>query len=169
METLKLGARPLKLEDIRDVALGGRKVELAPAAIKRIEKAHKFLLGQIKTGKTFYGVNTGFGLLSNVRIPDGDLESLQYNLLRSHACGVGAYIPDHWTRAMLLLRASTLAIGNSGVSLKLVESILDLLNHGICPLIPEQGSVGASGDLAPLAHLALVLIGEGRARYRNKE
>jgi histidine ammonia-lyase len=169
MESLKLGARALTLEDIRDVALYNRKVELSLAAVKRIEKAHKFLRSKVESGDTFYGINTGFGLLSNVRIQDADLETLQYNLIRSHAVGVGNYISDAQSRAMLLLRASNLAIGNSGVSLKLIEQILALLNRGVCPLVPEQGSVGASGDLAPLSHLALVLIGEGRARVKGKE
>jgi histidine ammonia-lyase len=168
MESLKLGARALSLEDVRDVALNGRKVALSLAAVKRIEKAHKFLRSKVESGDTFYGINTGFGLLSNVRVQDGDLETLQYNLIRSHAVGVGNYISDAQSRAMLLLRASNLAIGNSGVSLKLVEQILALLNRGVCPLVPEQGSVGASGDLAPLSHLALVLIGEGRARVGGK-
>ncbi|OFZ20207.1 MAG: histidine ammonia-lyase [Bdellovibrionales bacterium GWB1_55_8] len=169
MEPLKLGAKPLRLEDVRDVAILGRKVVLAPAAAKKIERAHTFLQSEIKKGKTLYGVNTGFGLLSDVRIPEADLESLQYNLLRSHACGMGAYLDDATSRAMCLLRAASLSVGHSGIRLELVEHILSLLNRGVCPLIPEQGSVGASGDLAPLSHLALVLIGEGRARYRGKE
>lgn len=169
MESLKLGARALSLEEVREVALEGRRVELSPSAIRKIEKAHKFLQSCLKDSGAIYGVNTGFGLLANVRVPDPDLESLQYNLLRSHACGVGTWIEDHYVRAMLLLRASALALGNSGVSLKLVEQILALLNRGICPCVPEQGSVGASGDLAPLSHLALVLIGEGKARVRGKE
>ncbi len=169
METLKLGAKPLTLENIHEVAVGGRKVELSKTAIAKIQKAHRYLLGEIKSGKTIYGVNTGFGLLSNVRIKDSDIETLQVNLLRSHACGVGAYLEDAQVRAMLLLRASTLAIGHSGVSVALVERIIALLNRGICPLVPEQGSVGASGDLAPLSHLALVLIGEGRARVKGRE
>ncbi|MCM2322232.1 MAG: histidine ammonia-lyase [Oligoflexia bacterium] len=169
MQTLKIGAKPLTLEDIREVAVEGRRVVLAPSAIRKIERAHRFLQSKVKSGGTFYGINTGFGLLSNVRIEDGDIETLQYNLLRSHACGMGDYLEDRFVRAMLLLRAANLAHGHSGVSLRLVEQILALLNRGVCPLIPEQGSVGASGDLAPLAHLALVLIGEGRARYRGKE
>ncbi|MGK5088798.1 histidine ammonia-lyase [Bdellovibrionota bacterium FG-2] len=169
METLKLGSKPLTLENIHEVAVGGRNVELSKAAIAKIQKAHRYLLGEIKSGKTIYGVNTGFGLLSNVRIEDSDIETLQVNLLRSHACGVGNYLEDAQVRAMLLLRASTLAIGHSGVSVALVERILSLLNRGVCPLVPEQGSVGASGDLAPLSHLALVLIGEGRARLKGRE
>lgn len=169
MNTLKIGLKELTLEDVQEVALYGRKVELSPGAIKKIEKAHKYLIKQVESGKTFYGINTGFGLLSNVRIEDADLETLQYNLIRSHAVGVGSYIPDTQVRAMLLLRAANLAIGNSGVSLGLVRQIIALLNRGVCPLVPEQGSVGASGDLAPLSHLALVLIGEGRARVKGRE
>jgi histidine ammonia-lyase len=168
METLKLGLKPLTLENVREVALERRRVELSPTAVKKIERAHAFLHAQIKKGGALYGVNTGFGLMSNVRIPDEDIETLQYNLLRSHACGVGDYLADEYVRAMMLLRASALAIGHSGVSLKLVEQILTLLNRGVCPLIPEQGSVGASGDLAPLSHLALVLIGEGKARIKGR-
>ncbi len=169
MESLKLGRKALSLEEVRQVAIDGRKVELSPAAAGRIQRAHRYLRTRIASGDTMYGVNTGFGLLSNVKIPEKDLEALQYNILRSHAVGIGPYMPDHYVRAMLLLRATALSHGHSGVSLKLVEQILLVLNKGICPLIPQQGSVGASGDLAPLAHLALVLIGEGRARYKGKE
>lgn len=169
MESLKLGASSLTLEEFYQVAQENRKVELSPLAIQKIKKAHTYLTTQIQSGETFYGVNTGFGLLSNVKIPSQDLESLQYNLLRSHACGMGASLDDAPARGMLLLRANNLALGHSGVSLELVEQILALLNRGVVPVIPEQGSVGASGDLAPLSHLALVLIGEGRARVRGKE
>jgi len=169
MEALRLGLKPLTLEDVRDVALNRRKVELSKKAITLIKTAFDYLKKEVAKGNAIYGVNTGFGLLSNVRIPDTDLESLQYNLLRSHSCGVGPYLRDEYVRGMLLLRAANLAIGNSGVSLKLVQHILDVLNAGIIPCVPEQGSVGASGDLAPLSHLALVLIGEGRARYKGRE
>jgi histidine ammonia-lyase len=168
METLKLGLKPLTLENVREVAIENRKVELSPAAVKKVERAHQFLMGELKKGEALYGVNTGFGLMSNVRIPDAEIETLQYNLLRSHACGVGEYLEDRYVRAMMLLRANALAIGHSGVSLKLVEQILTLLNRGVHPLIPSQGSVGASGDLAPLSHLALVLIGEGKARVKGR-
>ena len=169
MRSLKLGNGRLKLEDVRDVAMGGVRVELSPSAVKKIEKAHRFLIEQVKSGKTFYGVNTGFGLLSNVRVKDDEIEALQYNLLRSHACGMGNYLTDEQSRAMLLLRAANLALGHSGVSLTLVEQIIAFINKGICPLVPEQGSVGASGDLAPLSHLALPLIGEGKVRYKGRE
>jgi histidine ammonia-lyase len=169
MKTLMIGDGKLSLEDIRDVALFGRKALLSPAAERRITRARKYLLSQIEKGRTLYGVNTGFGLLSNVKIRADQVEELQYNLLRSHAVGMGSYLPDRFVRAMLLLRANALAIGKSGVSVELVRHILAVLNAGICPLIPEQGSVGASGDLAPLAHLALVLIGEGKARLKGQE
>ncbi len=169
METLKLGAGPLTLEQVRDVAIHGRRAELSPEAVRKIERARKFLLSEIKKGDTLYGVNTGFGLLANVRIPDADIETLQTNFLRSHSCGVGPSLDDRYVRGMLLLRAANLAIGHSGVSVELIERVLALLNRGVCPIVPEQGSVGASGDLAPLAHLALVLIGEGRARVKGKE
>jgi histidine ammonia-lyase len=160
VEILSLGANPLTLEAVYEVAVKGRRVELSQDAKERIRKAHTFLVSKVMTGETFYGINTGFGLLSNVKVSSEDLEALQYNLLRSHACGIGPAIEDQYVRAMLLLRASSLA---------LVEQILALLNRGIVPIVPEQGSVGASGDLAPLSHLALVLIGEGRARVKGKE
>lgn len=169
METLKLGNKPLTLENVYEVAVEGRRVELSLVGRRKIEKSWKFLQSMVKSGEVFYGINTGFGLLSSVQIKDTDIETLQYHLLRSHACGVGPYLDDRFVRAMLLLRASNLALGHSGVSVQTVEQILALLNRGICPLVPEQGSVGASGDLAPLAHLALVLIGEGKARFKGKE
>jgi histidine ammonia-lyase len=168
MESLKLGLKPLTLENVREVAINRRKVELSPVAVKKVERAHRYLMAELKKGDALYGVNTGFGLMSNVRIPEAEIETLQYNLLRSHACGMGDYLADNYVRAMMLLRANALSIGHSGVSLKLIEQILTLLNRGVCPLIPEQGSVGASGDLAPLSHLALVLIGEGKARVKGR-
>jgi histidine ammonia-lyase len=164
---LKLGDRALSLEEVRDVAVAGRTVELSSGALKRIKAARRFLEQEVESGKTMYGVNTGFGLLSNVRIPEADVEALQYNLIRSHACGVGAPLSDAQVRAMLLLRATNLTAGHSGVRLETVQMLVDLLNRGVCPIVPEQGSVGASGDLAPLSHLALVLIGEGRARLEG--
>lgn len=169
MRPLLLTENLLTLNTIRDVAVLGRKVELTSNARNKIKESESFLRAEAKSGKTLYGVNTGFGQLSNMRVPAQDLETLQVNLLRSHAVGVGPYLPDPLVRAMLLLRAQALALGHSGVTVELVEQILNFLNQGICPLVPEQGSVGASGDLAPLAHLALVLIGEGRARLHGKE
>jgi histidine ammonia-lyase len=163
MKTFELGKTKLTVDDVARIAKGGVRVRLAHAAIKRIEKAHRYLLKKAGSGETIYGVNTGFGLLSNVRIEEKDLARLQVNLLRSHAVGTGEPLGAEHVRAMILLRAATLTQGNSGVSLAVVNGLLDLLNQNIIPYIPEQGSVGASGDLSPLAHLALVLIGEGKA------
>ena len=168
MKTYELGKSKLTLEAVFEVAQGGVKVTLAQAAEKRIKKANQYLLQKARSGETIYGVNTGFGLLSNVRIEEKDLAQLQVNLLRSHAVGTGDPLPRELVRAMVLLRAATLTQGNSGVSIHVVKALLDLINQDITPWIPEQGSVGASGDLSPLAHLALVLIGEGKA-YVNGE
>jgi len=169
MRLVKITGNSLKLEDVRNVAVHSLRVTLSDSSIKKIEKSHRCLLNLVKKGDIHYGVNTGFGLLANVIIEPQKIEELQYNILRSHAVGVGHYMPDSVSRAMLLLRANQLASGYSGVSLKLVKQIIKLLNKKVHPLIPQQGSVGASGDLAPLAHLALVLIGEGRANYLGKE
>ncbi len=168
LKPLKLGKNPLTLEEVREVAQDFRRVELDPSAVARIEASRDFLLGEVAAGKTLYGVNTGFGLMSNVKIADSSIEELQYNLLRSHAVGMGEPLAEKHVRAMLLLRAQALVQGHSGVSLGLVEQILLLLNRKVHPVIPSQGSVGASGDLAPLSHLALVLIGEGRASFKGK-
>ena len=167
MKPLELGKKEISIEEVIEVARG-RKVTLTLSAKKKIEKAHRYLIQKSKSGDVIYGVNTGFGLLSNVKIKDEDLKQLQLNLLRSHAVGTGAPLSIEKVRAMVFLRAATLIQGHSGVSVKLVVALLDLINHGVTPWIPEQGSVGASGDLSPLAHLALVLIGEGKAYYEGK-
>lgn len=169
MSFLILGERPLTLEDIFDVAVLEKKVKLSESSRSQVRVSHEFVQKKVATGDTFYGINTGFGLLSHVKIAKDDLETLQYNLIRSHACGTGSYVKPEASRAMLLLRASNLALGHSGVGVELIEHILNVLNRGITPLIPEQGSVGASGDLAPLSHLALVLIGEGKALFQGQE
>ena len=168
MKTLELGKSPLTLEDIKSVALDGRKVRLSKGARDKILTAHRFLLEAVETGETFYGINTGFGLLSNVKISNEKITQLQKNYLRSHSAGVGTPLESKYVRAMLLLRANTLTQGHSGVHVKTVEQILKLLNENIHPIVPEQGSVGASGDLAPLAHLASVLVGEGEAIVDGK-
>ena len=124
--------------------------------------------GVLARGETAYGVNTGFGKLSEVRIEPGEVRTLQRNLVRSHACGLGEPLPDADVRAMLLLRANVLAKGYSGVRPELIETLLALLNWRIHPVIPARGSVGASGDLAPLAHLALALIGEGQVLFEGR-
>jgi histidine ammonia-lyase len=137
----------------------------ARAAVKRGRAFVHELLGQ---DRAVYGVNTGFGKLASVRIPDSELEQLQLNLIRSHACGVGKPLPYQIVRLAVLLRINSLVSGNSGVRLELVDALLALLNSPVVPWVPEKGSVGASGDLAPLAHIALTLIGEGRAYFDGK-
>jgi histidine ammonia-lyase len=168
MENLVLDGQALTLAEIEDVALRGRPVTIAAAALERVCASRKLIEGILAEGQTVYGVNTGFGKLSDVRIPDGSLAQLQTNLVRSHAGGVGQPLSEGESRAMLLLRANVLAKGFSGCRRDLVELLVALLNAGVHPVIPEKGSVGASGDLAPLAHLALVAIGEGEAFYKGE-
>jgi histidine ammonia-lyase len=133
-----------------------------------VAEGRAWIEGILKTGRTVYGVNTGFGRLADVRVPDESLAQLQINLVRSHAGGVGDPLSEAESRAMLLLRANVLAKGWSGCRTELVELLASMLNAGVTPVIPEKGSVGASGDLAPLAHLALVVVGEGEAFYQGK-
>ncbi len=159
---LLLAGQPLTLEEISEVALGGRAAALDPAALPRIRSSRAVVDRLLARGETAYGVNTGFGKLSDVRIEPGEVRALQQNLVRSHACGVGEPLPEEEVRAMLLLRANVLAKGFSGVRPELLEMLLALLNYRIHPVIPARGSVGASGDLAPLAHLALAIMGEGQ-------
>ena len=168
MESLLLDGQSLTLAQIEAVALHAQPVALAPQANHRIAQSRSLIESILGAGQTVYGVNTGFGKLSDVRIPDGSLAQLQTNLVRSHAGGVGQPLSEPESRAMLLLRANVLAKGFSGCRVELVELLLALLNASVHPVIPEKGSVGASGDLAPLAHLALVVIGEGEAFYRGE-
>lgn len=156
-----LAGQPLTLEQVAEVALAGRLVALDPDALPAIRAARDVVDQLLASGGTAYGINTGFGKLSDVRIETDQVQALQRNLVRSHACGVGDPLPEPAVRAMLLLRANVLAKGFSGVRPELIEGLITLLNHRIHPVIPSRGSVGASGDLAPLAHLALAVIGEG--------
>ena len=162
-----LDGQPLTLAEIEAVALSGCRVAIAPAALARVAASRELIEGILAEGQTVYGVNTGFGKLADVRIAPGSLAQLQTNLVRSHAGGVGQPLSEGESRAMLLLRANVLAKGFSGIRPALVELLVALLNAGVHPVIPEKGSVGASGDLAPLAHLALVAIGEGEAFYKG--
>src|SRR5215469_15391519 len=168
MEGLLLDGQPLTLGEIEDVALRGRAVEIAGTARERMATSRALIEQIVAAGQTVYGVNTGFGKLSDVRISDEDLAQLQTNLVRSHSGGVGQPLSEAESRAMLLLRANVLAKGFSGCRVEVAELLTKLLNAGVHPVIPEKGSVGASGDLAPLAHLALVVIGEGEAFYRGE-
>ena len=168
MDTLILDGQSLTLAEIEEVSLSGRNVAIAPAALARVAQSRTHIEEILAAGQTVYGVNTGFGKLADVRIPNGKLAQLQTNLVRSHAGGVGQPLSEAESRAMLLLRANVLAKGFSGCRTELVELLVALLNAGVHPVIPEKGSVGASGDLAPLAHLALVVIGEGEAFYKGQ-
>ncbi len=141
--------------------------ELAPAARERVQKSRDYIESRIKNGEVMYGVNTGFGAFSSVRISDDQIEQLQKNLIRSHSMGIGEPFTKIQSKAMMILRANTLACGHSGVRVEVIEKILEFLNYDVIPVIPQQGSVGASGDLAPLSHLALALIGEGEVWGEN--
>ncbi len=162
---LSLQGQPLSLEIIADVALGLEPVSLDPRASDRMRASREVIERIVQAGTPVYGVNTGFGRLSDVRIADHELGQLQLNLVRSHACGVGAPLSEAEVRAMLLLRANVLACGFSGARVEIAETLIAMLNGSVHPVIPSRGSVGASGDLAPLAHLALVVIGEGEATF----
>jgi histidine ammonia-lyase len=163
--SVMLSGNDLTFSQLYDVALRGETVSLAPAAIERMTASRAVVERLVASGAAAYGINTGFGKLASVRISTEQVRQLQVNLVRSHACGVGAALSEAETRAMILLRANALAKGLSGVRPRVVETLCQMLNAKVHPVIPSQGSVGASGDLAPLAHLALVVIGEGRAMF----
>jgi histidine ammonia-lyase len=146
----------------------GAQVSLSEAAREKVIRARAFVEQVIERGETVYGINTGFGALSDVLIPEDELRQLQVNLVRSHACGIGEPLTEAVVRAMLLHRANVLAKGFSGCRPIVIETLMAMLNRGVHPVIPSRGSVGASGDLAPLAHLALVAIGEGEATYKGQ-
>jgi histidine ammonia-lyase len=163
-ERVEIDGESLSLEDIERVARDpSTRVGIPDAAIERIRRSRAVVEAAVESGRVVYGVTTGFGRLSDIAVPRDQLERLQLNLIRSHACGVGAPLPREEVRAITLLRANVLARGFSGVRPEVVRLLVELLNRGVHPVIPEQGSVGASGDLAPLSHLALVLVGEGEA------
>lgn len=161
---LVLRGQPLSIDEVVRVARLGRLVLLDADAAQRLARTRQALLDTVSDGQAYYGVNTGFGSLSRTRVDDKVLGELQRNLIRSHASGIGAALPDEVVRAMMLALAASLSRGVSGVRPQLVELIVSCLNAGISPVVPEIGSVGASGDLAPLSHVALALIGEGPVR-----
>ncbi len=164
MAIIELTGNDLTLEQIEAVAFGDPKtltVQLSDEARQRVRLSRKVIEDVLISGKTVYGVNTGFGAMSRVSVTSDQVGTLQLNLVRSHAAGRGTPLSEATVRAMMLLRANTLAKGFSGVREQVIDQLAHMLNHGIYPVVPSQGSLGASGDLAPLAHLALVLIGEG--------
>lgn len=160
-----LVGQPLSIADVVRVARHGARVQLADEARARILRSREYVESLVAADRTVYGITTGFGRLASVRIAAGDVRQLQRNLLVSHAMGVGAPLSREVVRAMLLLRAQSLSFGVSGIRITVIELLLGCLNAGVHPVIPSQGSVGASGDLAPLAHMALPLIGEGKAEF----
>jgi histidine ammonia-lyase len=161
--SVALNGNDLTFSQLYEVALRGEQVQVAASATARMNASRAVVDRLVASGATAYGINTGFGKLASVRISSEQVRQLQVNLVRSHSCGVGAPLSEAETRAMMLLRANALAKGLSGVRPLVVETLCKMLNAKVHPVIPSQGSVGASGDLAPLAHLAHVVIGEGRA------
>ena len=166
--SVALNGHDLTFEQLYAVALRGEAVHLAPASVERMLASRRVVEDLVASGQTAYGINTGFGKLASVRISPEQVRALQINLVRSHCCGVGAPLNEAETRSMMLLRANALAKGFSGVRPLVVETLCAMLNARVHPVIPSQGSVGASGDLAPLAHLAHVVIGEGRAECKGQ-
>lgn len=161
---MQITGENITLESLYEIAHKPQlKAELSAAAKAQMQKSRTYIEGRISSGEVMYGVNTGFGAFSSVRISDSEIEQLQRNLIRSHSVGIGAPFTKTETRAMMVLRANALAKGHSGIRPLVVEKILEFLNSDIIPVVPSQGSVGASGDLAPLSHLALAIIGEGEA------
>ena len=161
MDPLLIDGETLSLDHVAEVAFHRRRVGVHPAAILRMARSREVVETIVNENRTVYGISTGFGKLSDVHVGREQLAQLQYNLVRSHASGIDAPLTEHEVRALILLRANVLAKGLSGVRPVISERLCDLLNHHVYPVIPCRGSVGASGDLAPLAHLALILIGEG--------
>jgi len=162
---VELNGHPLTLEQIAAVAIAGENVAISPATSPGVAASRKLIEQIVDRDEVVYGVNTGFGKLSDVRIAQDDLRQLQLNLVRSHACGIGEPLSEPEVRAMMLLRANVLALGFSGIRGEVIKLLCDMLNRRVHPVVPEKGSVGASGDLAPLAHLALSVIGEGEAFF----
>ncbi|MCL6451111.1 MAG: histidine ammonia-lyase [Acetobacteraceae bacterium] len=165
---LLIDGESLTLSSLVEVARKGRRVALGPAAAARIRQCREAVERLMQQGRPIYGLNTGFGRLAEVAIPCEKVEELQRNLILSHACGVGPPLPAEAVRAAMVLRANALARGHSGVRPELVLGLLELVNRGIHPVVPGQGSLGASGDLAPLSHIALVLMGEGEAEFGGR-
>jgi len=165
---LIIDGESLRLEDIIKVAVEKESIELSSISKEKVEVSREYVNKIIENNEVVYGVTTGFGKFCNVNISSQDTRDLQVNLIRSHSAGVGEYLSEDAVRAMMLLRANALAKGYSGIRYSTLQTLIDMLNKGVIPRVPSQGSLGASGDLVPLAHMVLVMIGEGEALYKGR-
>ncbi|MDY6915832.1 MAG: histidine ammonia-lyase [Candidatus Cloacimonadota bacterium] len=164
---MQIDGNSLTLKQLKKVACENEKVELSEESKEKVVYCREYVEKVISEGRTVYGLTTGFGKFASIKIPNEQIDELQENLILSHATGVGSYLTTAETRAIMLLRINVLAKGYSGIRLHTLQTLIDMLNANIHPCIPEKGSVGASGDLTPLSHLALVLLGKGKAEYRG--
>ncbi len=167
---LKLELLPgqLTLAQLRQISRSPLHLSLSPLALDDIEASTQIVEQVIAEDRTVYGINTGFGLLANTRIEPDDLEVLQKSIVLSHAAGIGELMSDETVRLMMVLKINSLARGFSGIRLKVINALIELVNSQVYPCVPQKGSVGASGDLAPLAHMSTILLGEGEARHNGK-
>ncbi|MEG2731150.1 aromatic amino acid lyase, partial [Brevundimonas sp.] len=168
MTQITIGTSPRTLAQLRSALTGPVVVSLTDTAWVNVEKGAATVAAILAEGRTVYGINTGFGLLANTSIAPEDLETLQKNLVLSHACGVGAPLSENVTRLLMVLKIASLSKGASGVRRTTLETLIGMVNAGVLPLIPSKGSVGASGDLAPLAHMSSVMLGVSEARYQGQ-
>jgi len=163
-----LNGKGLNLEKFIKISRFKEEVEIGEEQIQLVLKAHQYVHDVVKSEKPVYGINTGFGMLSDVSIPKEEVSGLQENLLKSHACGVGNPLSDEIVRGMMLLRVNALIRGNSGIRIEVLDKLVEMLNKDVCPVVFEKGSLGASGDLAPLSHMSLPIIGLGECHYKGK-
>lgn len=165
---ITLTGHTLTIEEMKRLLLEGEGVTACPTSMQKVAECREVVEKIVEDGKVVYGITTGFGKFSDVLIQKDDVKALQHNLIQSHACGIGEPFPEEVSRGMLILRANTMLKGVSGVRPLVVNMLLEFVNRKIHPVVPQQGSLGASGDLAPLSHLALVLLGEGEVFYKGK-
>lgn len=169
LSLILIDGNSLTLEEIVEVARNNSQVDLTPTAVEKVNRTRELVDRFVNDEKIVYGITTGFGKFSDVAISKDETEELQRNLIISHACGVGNPLDEEIVRGIMLLRANALSKGHSGIRLSTLKTLIEMLNKGVHPIIPEKGSLGASGDLAPLSHMVLVMIGEGEAMYQGKK
>ncbi len=166
--SIKINGRDLTVDQVIRVCRGYEKVELTEDARKAVKKARDYIEAKLENGDIIYGLTTGFGKFANVLISKEETAALQKNLIISHTCAMGDPLPTHVVRAAMLLRCNALSRGNSGIRLQTLDTLIEMLNKGVHPIVPEKGSLGSSGDLAPLSHIVLTMMGEGKAEYKGK-